>query len=931
MIRLGRYHALALMVVTLLVAAALRLPGLTTAPPGLHYDEAANGVLAADIGLRGEHPIFIASYTGKEVLFFYLAGGLMRLLGDSVFTLRLTSAFVGLLTIAATYWLGREMGLDRRVVLIAVILLAVSFWHLLFSRLGFRAITQPLLQALTLAALLRGLRRMQWSWLAAAGVFLGLTAYTYLAARLFPVLLLLALLPLVANRRQLWSRNGQLLVVLLTGLLVLTPLLRYFWQQPEAFWVRITQVAPDTAVSLSLGESILRSLQMFFLNGDPYIRFNIPGRPLFNSFWGTLLLVGWFHILRRWPQLKQDWERTAVLLLCLNPLLMLLPTALATSEIVPSNLRAIGMIPLLFYLPGLGLLVLLQSLENWLRSRMVTVTVLAVGLIVLLLGGITTDRLYHRVWAANPDLYYESDGDLAAVAQFLDHTDTTNTAIYVAARHYQHPTLAFLSDKYDAIKWLPDSQAVVFPAADSALYVFPHNSPLPNWAKSYFSTDIPLDIWGDLNDQTPFNAYKVDVHPTLHISHTTHINFGNTITLQGYAVDPTYTGDTMPITLFWQVDALPAADYVPFVHLEDLWRHRWSQIEANAYPSAQWQIGDTIVQHIELPVPVGAPPAQYRLRIGLFNPTTGDRLPQLDEDGRYAGDAFTLEYVGVLAGPIPDKLPAPPITMNKQILPGLRLLGYQWGSDTVFTGDTLGLALWWEATQSLPPLTTRLELLRPDNTGRILLDTQPVHNSYPFHLWYTPQFLIDHVDPRIPADFPAGDYRLQLRILNVNDETLLEENLGYVTVTATERLFVPPPMQFHLNMIFGGDITLSGYDLETTTETQFTLRLVWQAQQVPTADYTVFVHVLRLDGTCCIWQQDTMPQQNQYPTSRWLPGEVVVDTYQIGLPDYLESGKYPVEIGLYLAETGQRLQVRSAETDVPAKDAVYLRPLTIEK
>ena len=46
--------ALTLMVLSLLLAAALRLPELTSTPPGLHYDEAANGVLAGEIGLRGE-------------------------------------------------------------------------------------------------------------------------------------------------------------------------------------------------------------------------------------------------------------------------------------------------------------------------------------------------------------------------------------------------------------------------------------------------------------------------------------------------------------------------------------------------------------------------------------------------------------------------------------------------------------------------------------------------------------------------------------------------------------------------------------------------------------------------------------------------------------------------------------------------------------
>ncbi|MEZ4517208.1 MAG: glycosyltransferase family 39 protein [Chloroflexota bacterium] len=171
--RLTRYHALALMVLCLLAAAALRFPDLTTLPPGVHYDEAANGILAGDIGLRGDRPIFISSYTGKEPLFFYLSGGMMRVLGESVFALRLTAAFAGILTVAATYWLGREMLADRRMALLAAALLAVSFWHVLFSRLGFRAITEPLLQALTVAALFRGLRSNRWVWFVVAGFFWG--------------------------------------------------------------------------------------------------------------------------------------------------------------------------------------------------------------------------------------------------------------------------------------------------------------------------------------------------------------------------------------------------------------------------------------------------------------------------------------------------------------------------------------------------------------------------------------------------------------------------------------------------------------------------------------------------------------------------------------------------------------------------------------
>jgi hypothetical protein len=125
---------------------------------------------------------------------------------------------------------------------------------------------------------------------------------------------------------------------------------------------------------------------------------------------------------------------------------------------------------------------------------------------------------------------------------------------------------------------------------------------------------------------------------------------------------------------------------------------------------------------------------------------------------------------------------------------------------------------------------------------------------------------------------------------------------------------------------------LVGYDLvETDTPNQFRLHLVWRALAQPSADYTVFVHLLQADGSCnpCVWQQDVMPQQNQYPTSRWLPGEFVVDSYTIVLQEDTAVGDYPLEVGLYLAETGQRLQVTTP--DAPDADVVYLRPLSVSE
>ena len=79
------------MVVVLALAAFLRLVHLGHIPSALEYDEAANVILAGEIAQGKAFPIFIRPYTGKEVLYFYAAALVMRILGTNLLSLRLTS------------------------------------------------------------------------------------------------------------------------------------------------------------------------------------------------------------------------------------------------------------------------------------------------------------------------------------------------------------------------------------------------------------------------------------------------------------------------------------------------------------------------------------------------------------------------------------------------------------------------------------------------------------------------------------------------------------------------------------------------------------------------------------------------------------------------------------------------------------------------
>jgi len=71
---------------------------------------------------------------------------------------------------------------------------------------------------------------------------------------------------------------------------------------------------------------------------------------------------------------------------------------------------------------------------------------------------------------------------------------------------------------------------------------------------------------------------------------------------------------------------------------------------------------------------------------------------------------------------------------------------------------------------------------------------------------------------------------------------------------------------------------------------------------------TAIVHVLAPEGGT-LTQHDGVPAGGSYPTTLWVPGEVVADLHLLEPTPDLTAGEYEFEIGMYVLETGQRLPV----------------------
>ena len=85
------------------------------------------------------------------------------------------------------------------------------------------------------------------------------------------------------------------------------------------------------------------------------------------------------------------------------------------------------------------------------------------------------------------------------------------------------------------------------------------------------------------------------------------------------------------------------------------------------------------------------------------------------------------------------------------------------------------------------------------------------------------------------------------------------------------------------------------------------LELGWAVGSIPPKHpWTIFTHLLAPDGHL-VAGDDCEPGCGSYPTTRWQPGDVIVDEYQLQIPADAPPGEYTLEIGLYDWRTGNRL------------------------
>ncbi len=217
----------------ILLAFVLRFYRLSDYP-ALNADEAAIGYNAYSLIETGkdEHgnpwPVHFQSFNDyKPGLYFYLVLPFVKVLGLTELAVRIPGALIGVLTVLVLYLLVKELFKNERLALLSSLFLAISPWHLHFSRGGWEVNVATFLIVLGVWLFLKALEKPKYYLFSV--ISLAFSLYVYHAARIIVPLLGIGLL--VIYWRQIKKHTKTLLVAAALGVVLLFPLVRDFTKE----------------------------------------------------------------------------------------------------------------------------------------------------------------------------------------------------------------------------------------------------------------------------------------------------------------------------------------------------------------------------------------------------------------------------------------------------------------------------------------------------------------------------------------------------------------------------------------------------------------------------------------------------------------------------------------------------------------------------
>jgi 4-amino-4-deoxy-L-arabinose transferase-like glycosyltransferase len=773
--------------IPLLLGFALRLHYLLHAEP--FVDEPTTLLVAQAIARTGLPILPSGLFYGNDLVFSYLVGGLVAALGANLAVIRAVSLGASLAAISLVYLAGRrtfgwQAGGETRAGLASP---WIGLWAALFLALspeaiiwGTRARAYALLQLLAFLAVWMfylgvaegrdGLRRL--------GLLL-LVVAVYVhpeAALLLPALVAGALL--VVGWRW-WLRPDRLVELVLAAAAVGS---RFWWQMVLARgqiggFDTPTGSRPPLELFRDL-PSRIRAISPFFLEGERLV-------------WTLLALLALAGALWAVARARQAGAWRPILFFSTSFWLVPLAMVVALGSTYQSPRYLLLLLPVFALLAAAGLQVLVAGLSQLGRRYRLRGALLGLATVALVVpslpGAVAASSAREKGFRSAFEYVaaHRQPGDrVATVAPAYCQLVLDSCGFFTLGLEYEE--FVYRGDDggwHDRWLGLPlTSSAEQLGAAldgGGRLWFVTDEGRL----RTRFQPDFAQMVWQRMELVAKVDGVMVFISsesPGMAASHPVDAVFAGQIALSRYELgsadaqpaDPgwgevvAYPAQVLPLTLYWQPVGPVSGDYTVFVHFLGPDGERYAQADGpplqGLQPTTHWLAGETLPDRRALDLPVDLAPGRYRLVVGLYEPASGDRLPVTAAGGGSLGEALTLDYVRVLA---PGEAPPSPAQRVDVDLTGdgdaIRLLGYTLSARTAAPGDTLELALYWQALASVSTdYTVFVHLLSPGDEIRGQGDGPPVGGTYPTSFWDPGEIVVDEHQVSVAADAPAGTYRL---------------------------------------------------------------------------------------------------------------------------------------------------------------------------
>jgi len=285
----------------IILGTFLRLYKLDKFPASLFGDEIDVGYQAYSILKTGKDymgqswPVSFHSLADwRTPLFLYADVPFVAIFGLNEWGVRLPAALFGILTLPFLFLLTKKLFQNEKIALAATFFLAISPWHLQYSRAAFEVTQMLFLIVAGFYFFLRGLEK--WPYLIASAIFLALTPYSYNTAKFFlPFFGLLLIICFWQKIRKIPLKK--LVIAAAIFLLILAPMAKdiFFGKAAERF--SILSIFTDPTVVPQIGFE--RQTDMKVAMGEVPVGTSpsISSRVFHNKYlsWGLTLMNNYFR------------------------------------------------------------------------------------------------------------------------------------------------------------------------------------------------------------------------------------------------------------------------------------------------------------------------------------------------------------------------------------------------------------------------------------------------------------------------------------------------------------------------------------------------------------------------------------------------------------------------------------------------------------